>query len=48
VTQADHAEAMLGVYEETSVAMAMDLFAWTYRRSIMKYRVIVSFICGAT
>ncbi|APR36476.1 Fic family protein [Paraburkholderia sp. SOS3] len=40
VTQADYAEAMLGVYEQTSAAMAVDLFAWTYRRSIAKYRVI--------
>jgi Fic family protein len=40
VTQADYAQAMLGVYEQTSVAMAVDLFAWTYRRSIIKYRVI--------
>jgi hypothetical protein len=40
VTQADYAQAMLGVYEQTSVAMAVDLFAWTYRRSITKYRVI--------
>jgi prophage maintenance system killer protein/DNA-binding transcriptional ArsR family regulator len=40
VTQADYAEAMLGVYEQMNVAMAADLFAWTYRRSIVKYRVI--------
>lgn len=37
----DHARAMLGVYEFRDVALAVDLFAWTYRRSIKKYVVVM-------
>ncbi len=37
----DYAAAMLGVYEKQNVALAIDLFAWTYRRSIEKYRTII-------
>jgi Fic/DOC family len=41
VEPADYAMAMLGVYERQNVALAIDLFDWTYRRSIAKYRTIV-------
>lgn len=37
----DYARAMLGVYEFRDVALAVDLFAWTYRRSIRKYVVVM-------
>jgi Fic family protein len=37
----DYAQAMLGVYERKDVALAVELFAWTYRRSIQKYAVIL-------
>jgi len=36
----DYALAMLGVYERGDVSMAIDLFAWTYRRSQAKYQVV--------
>lgn len=42
VTQADYANAMLGVYEECNVALAAELFEWTYRRSVDRYQVIVA------
>jgi hypothetical protein len=32
---------MLGVYEFLDVSRAVDLFAWTYRRSIKKYVVVM-------
>lgn len=35
----DYASAMMGVYEHGDVALAVDLFAWAYRRSIRKYAV---------
>jgi len=37
----DYALAMLGVYEELDLAVAVELFEWTYRRSVRKYRVIM-------
>ncbi|MDP2110444.1 MAG: Fic family protein [Thiobacillus sp.] len=37
----DYAKAMLGVYELLDVTIAVELFAWTYRRSIRKYQVIL-------
>ena len=37
----DYAKAMLGVYELLDVTIAVELFAWTYRRSISKYQVIL-------
>lgn len=36
----DYAQAMLGVYEICDVALAVDLFAWAYRRSQKKYAVV--------
>jgi Fic family protein len=41
VEPADYALAMLGVYEKQDVSLAVDLFEWTYRRSITKYRTIL-------
>lgn len=41
VDQHDYASAMLGVYERLDVSLAVDLFAWTYRRSIRKYAVVL-------
>jgi len=35
-----YAYAMLGVYEQLNMSLAIDLFTWTYRRSIKKYGVI--------
>jgi prophage maintenance system killer protein len=35
----DYALAMMGVYEQRNVALAVDLFEWVYRRSINKYAV---------
>ena len=35
----DYAYAMMGVYERGDVALAVDLFTWSYRRSIRKYAV---------
>lgn len=37
----DYAKAMLGVYERLDLTIAAELFAWTYRRSIRKYRVVL-------
>jgi Fic family protein len=41
VEPADYAMAMLGVYERRDVTIAAELFEWTYRRSIAKYKVIL-------
>lgn len=41
VDPGDYAKAMLGVYEMLDVTIAVELFAWTYRRSIRKYQVIL-------
>ncbi|NMG42509.1 Fic family protein [Aromatoleum toluvorans] len=37
----DYAKAMMGVYELLDATLAVELFAWTYRRSIRKYKVIL-------
>lgn len=37
----DYALAVTGVYERLDVTLAAELFAWTYRRSIAKYKVIL-------
>ena len=37
----DYAKAMLGIYELLDLTIAVELFAWTYRRSIRKYKVIL-------
>ena len=41
VDRQDYALAMMGVYEFCDVSMAVDLFAWTYRRSQAKYKVVL-------
>ncbi|HSW16895.1 MAG TPA: Fic family protein [Ramlibacter sp.] len=41
VDRHDYALAMMGVYEFCDVSMAVDLFAWTYRRSQAKYKVVL-------
>jgi Fic family protein len=41
VTPQDYAKAMRGIYELLDVTIAVELFAWTYRRSIRKYQVIL-------
>lgn len=42
VDPADYAMATLGVYERLNVRLAVELFAWTYRRSIPKYQAILA------
>jgi Fic family protein len=37
----DYARAMLSIYEFNDVSIAVDLFDWTYRKSIERYRTIV-------
>lgn len=41
VGREDYALAMMGVYEFCDVAMAVDLFEWTYRRSQARYGVLL-------
>jgi Fic family protein len=41
VDASDYAVAMLGVYERLDVTLAIELFDWTYRRAIDKYRAIL-------
>src|SRR5262249_46960477 len=38
VSVSDYSLAMLGIYERQAVSIAADLFEWTYRRSISKYK----------
>ena len=42
-----YALAVTGVYERLDLSLATELFDWTYRRSIAKYRVILESIGGA-
>jgi Fic family protein len=42
VEVSEYAYAMLGVYEQRNVALAVDLFEATYRRSIAKYHAALS------
>jgi hypothetical protein len=37
----DYALAMIGIYEQQDVSLAVGLFDWTYRRSIAKYRAVL-------
>lgn len=46
VEQQDYALAVTGVYERLDMTLATELFAWTYRRSIEKYRVILESMGG--
>jgi fido (protein-threonine AMPylation protein) len=41
VDREDYALAVLGIYERQDVTLAAELFAWTYRRSIAKYRAVL-------
>ncbi|MFF7706516.1 Fic family protein [Pseudomonas sp. NPDC007930] len=41
VQNSDYAMAMLAVYEYCDVSLAVELFEWTYLRSIKKYEVLV-------
>jgi hypothetical protein len=41
VEQADYARAVLAVYEQQDVSLAVELFEWTYRRSIDKYTAVL-------
>jgi len=41
VERSDYALSVMGVYERLDVTMAVELFEWTYRRSIAKYKVIL-------
>jgi hypothetical protein len=41
VETTDYAMAMLGVYERLDLTLAMELFDWTYRRSIPGYRAVL-------
>lgn len=41
VEPADYALAVLAVYEQQDVSLAVELFAWTYRRSIDKYTAVL-------
>lgn len=38
---ADYAQAVLGVYELLDVKIAVEFFAWAYRRSVSKYAVLL-------
>jgi Fic family protein len=40
----DYGYAMMGVHELLDVSLAVDLFVWTYRRSIQKYAVMLEAI----
>jgi hypothetical protein len=46
VEQGDYALAMLGVYERLDVTLAVELFEWTYRRSILKYKAVMESMGG--
>lgn len=46
VEQEDYAIAVTGVYERLDLSLAVELFAWTYRRSIEKYKVVLESMGG--
>jgi len=41
VDRHEYAQAMLGIYEFNDFSAATDLFVWTYRRSIKRYRAVM-------
>ena len=41
VDRSDYAISVMGVYERLDLSMAVELFEWTYKRSIAKYQVIL-------
>ncbi|MDD3354590.1 Fic family protein [Zoogloea sp.] len=46
VEQSDYALAMMGIYEQQDSSLAVELFAWTYRRSSGKYAVLLESMGG--
>lgn len=46
VDPGDYAIAVMAVYERLDVALAVELFEWTYRRSIAKYSVVLEAMGG--
>lgn len=41
VDRADYALAMMGVYEFNDLSAAIDLFVWTYERSVLRYKAVI-------
>lgn len=41
VDRSDYALAMMGVYEFNDLSAAIDLFVWTYDRSILRYKAVI-------
>ena len=41
VAPSDYAQAVVGVYELLDAKIAVELFAWTYRRSVAKYATVI-------
>lgn len=41
VDRSDYALAMMGIYEFNDLNAAIDLFAWTYERSIARYKAVI-------
>ena len=41
VVTSDYVLAMLGVYERLDLTLATELFTWTYRKSIPRYRAVL-------
>jgi fido (protein-threonine AMPylation protein) len=41
VDRSDYALAMMGVYEFNDLSAAIDLFVWTYERSITRYKAVI-------
>lgn len=41
VEREDYTLSVMGVYERLDVTMAIELFEWTYRRSMAKYKIIL-------
>lgn len=46
VDPSDYAIAVMAVYERLDVALAVELFEWTYRRSVAKYSVVLEAMGG--
>ena len=41
VDRSEYAQAMMGIYEFNDFSAATDLFVWTYRRSIKRYKAVI-------
>lgn len=46
VDRGDYARAVMGIYEFNDFSAATDLFEWTYRRSIKRYKAILQAASG--